>query len=257
MLEAEEEGELSLEAADAEAREAAGESPSEVAADSHEVAAEDREQRDEPTVEIGDDHWDEGPTVGPSDTPWSGDDDRAQEYADERGETLQDHLLWQLELARLGERELAIGRAIIDAINDDGYVVDPLDEIRETLKPDLEVEVAEIEGVLKHVQGFDPVGIGARSVGECIELQLAQLAQDTPGLATALRDRAQPPRPRRHPAARAAAAQLRVDEEELERALALVRGCHPRPGSQISRAPPSTSCRTCSCVAASTAGWSS
>jgi RNA polymerase sigma-54 factor len=238
MLEAEEEGELSLEAADAEAREAAGESPSEVAADSHEVAAEDREQRDEPTVEIGEDHWDDGPTTGASDTPWSGDDDRAQEYADERGETLKDHLLWQLELARLGERELAIGRAIIDAINDDGYVVDALDEIRATLRPELDVEVAAIEAVLKHVQGFDPVGIGARSVGECIELQLAQLAPDTPGLATALavaRGHLDLVATQQLALLRR---QLRVDEDELERAIALVRACHPRPGSTIQPSTP-------------------
>jgi RNA polymerase sigma-54 factor len=250
MLEAEEESELSLEATDPEVRDPATDAAdAETGTDSRDADVLDQdlsehlaeapaERADEPTVEIGEDRWEDSPTAGASDTPWSGDDDRAQEYADDRGETLKEHLLWQLEMARLGEREVAIGRAIIDAINDDGYVVDALEEIRGTLKPDIDAEVAEIEAVLKHVQAFDPVGVGARTVGECIELQLAQLATDTPGLATA------------QAIARAhldlvatqqlalLRRQLRVDEEELERAIALVRSCHPRPGSTIQPSTP-------------------
>ena len=84
-------------------------------------------------VEIADDARAEQ-TTGPSETPWSGDSDRSQEFADERGQTLQDHLVWQLELARLEPRDQAIGLAIIDAINDDGYLIDSLDEIRRDLE---------------------------------------------------------------------------------------------------------------------------
>lgn len=177
MLEAEDEGDPVLEAAeplqdgqddrDPLSETAIVEGLSDVRAEP-EPAGADAERPEEPSVEIGDDHWEDTPTASQSDTPWSGDDDRAQEFADESGETLKEHLLWQLELARLDARELAIGRAIIDAINDDGYLVDPLDEVREVLKPELDVEIAEIEAVLKHVQAFDPVGVAARSVGECI-----------------------------------------------------------------------------------------
>jgi RNA polymerase sigma-54 factor len=135
-------------------------------------------------VEISDDTW-EGRSASPADAPWSGDDERAQEFSDQRGETLKEHLLWQLELAHLDARARAIGRAIIDAINDDGYLVDPLDEVATVLKPELETSVSEIEAVLAHVQAFDPVGIAARSVAECIELQLQQLDPSTPALATA------------------------------------------------------------------------
>ncbi|MFO0335428.1 MAG: RNA polymerase factor sigma-54 [Pseudomonadota bacterium] len=206
-------------------------------ADAQAASAEDT-RTDEPNVEIGEDHWDDGPAAATSDAPWSGDDDRAQEFADASGATLKEHLLWQLELARLGAREVAIGRAIVDAINDDGYVVDTLDEIREVLKPELDVSIAEIEAVLRHVQAFDPVGVGARSVGECIELQLAQLAQDTPGLEAAFaiaRQHLDLVATQQFALLRR---QMRLDEDELERALALVRSCHPRPGSTIQPSTP-------------------
>jgi RNA polymerase sigma-54 factor len=226
MLEADDEaeGDLPLDAAG----EAAAETPS---------AAADAAAGEEPGLDTPDDNWDEGPTAGAADSPWSG-DDRPQEFSDQRGETLQEHLSWQLELARLGPRELAIGRAIIDAINDDGYLVDSLEEIAAVLRPELEAEAADIERVLRVVQAFDPAGVGARSVAECIELQLAQLAPDTPGLATAVLIA------RQHLdlVATQQLAPLRrtlaVDEEELSRALALVRSCHPRPGSTIQPSQP-------------------
>jgi RNA polymerase sigma-54 factor len=101
------------------------------------------------------------------------------------------------------------------------------------LRPDLEVAPAEIERVLAVVQAFDPPGIGARSVAECIALQLGQLAPDTPGLSAAVEVA-------RHHLDLVATQQLallrrtmQIDEDELSRALALVRSCHPRPGSTI------------------------
>jgi RNA polymerase sigma-54 factor len=183
-------------------------------------------------VEIADDAWAEQST-GPSETPWSGDSDRSQEFADERGQTLQDHLVWQLELARLEPRDQAIGLAIIDAINDDGYLIDSLDEIRQGLLPDVTCEVADVERVLTQVQSLDPAGVGARSIGECIGLQLKQLEPETPGIALAhtLAER--------HLDEVASQQfsilkrQLRITDEELEHALALLRSCYPRPGSAI------------------------
>jgi RNA polymerase sigma-54 factor len=176
--------------------------------------------------------WDEGPTAATSDTPWSG-DDRVQEFSDHSGETLQEHLAWQLELARLAPRELAIGRALIDGINNDGYLIDSLEETRAILLPEIDAEPTEIERVLGTVQAFDPAGVGARSVGECIELQLAQLSPDTPGLATAVtlaRSHLDLVATQQHGLLRRT---LEIDEDELARALALVRSCHPRPGSTI------------------------
>ena len=129
------------------------------------------------------------------------------EYADRSEETLRDHLLWQLELENLDARTTAIGQAIIDAINDDGYLTDDLETIRATLAPDVLASVEEIEQVLVElVQQFDPAGIGARSVSECVLLQLAQLAPDTPGLAARAHDRGRAPAARRRAAVRCAEA---------------------------------------------------
>jgi RNA polymerase sigma-54 factor len=192
------------------------------------------ERTAESTVEVLDGSWD-GHSVGPAETPWSGDDDeRQQEYADAANESLQEHLLWQLELASLAPRELAIARAVVDAISDDGYLIETLEEIAQTLRPELECPPGEIAGVLARVQSLDPPGVGARSVGECIELQLRQLDPATPGFETALQIA-------RHHLALVAEGELsllrrelRASEEEIACALALVRSCHPRPGSTVS-----------------------
>ena len=138
------------------------------------------------TIEVLEEDWG-GASAGSGESAWNGDDDdRQQELADASGQSLQEYLLWQLELARLGPRELAIARAIVDAINDDGYLSEPLEEIAETLKPDVQCSVGEVETVLTGVQALDPPGVGARSIGECIELQLRQLDQSTPGMTTAI-----------------------------------------------------------------------
>jgi RNA polymerase sigma-54 factor len=188
----------------------------------------------ESAVEVLDEGWGDR-SAGPADTPWNSDDDeRQQDYADSAGQSLQDHLLWQLELASLAPRELAIARAIVDAISDDGYLTESLEEITQTLRPEVECGAAEVAAVLERVQALDPPGVGARSVGECIELQLRQLDPATPGLASALeiaRYHLGLVAERELSLLRRA---LRTTEEELAAALALVRSCHPRPGATVS-----------------------
>ncbi|MGB6450773.1 MAG: RNA polymerase factor sigma-54 [Steroidobacteraceae bacterium] len=187
-------------------------------------------------VEVIDEHWGDqsaGPSEGGS--SWnSDDDDRQQEFADASGETLQEHLLWQLGLARLDPRSLAIASAIVDSINDDGYLTEPLAEIANTLRPEIEVDDTVVEQVLQRVQQLDPPGVAARSVSECIELQLRQLEPDTPGLSVAIEIA-------RHHLERVAERELsllrrelRTTDEELASALLLVRSCHPRPGAMVS-----------------------
>ena len=199
---------------------------------------EPQEQRNasESTVEVVDDGWGEQ-SVGASETPWtSDDDDRHQEFADDSGRTLQEYLLWQLEMAKLEPRDLAIARAIADAISEDGYLTEPLEEIAKTLQPEIEAGPGEVEKVLGFVQLLDPAGVGARTVGECIELQLKQLVPETPSLALAMQIA-------RHHLELVAdrelsllRRELRATDEELAEALALVRACHPRPGATVSSA---------------------
>jgi RNA polymerase sigma-54 factor len=190
---------------------------------------------DEPTatVEVIEDSWTET-TAAAGETPWNSDDDeRQQEFHNERGESLHEHLLWQLELAPLEERERVIGRAIIDAVNDDGYIGDSLDTIAATLRPEINAEQPEIEAMLAVVQSFDPLGVAARTVAECVTLQLRALEPQTPGLATALVLAAQHLDLLALRDMTVLRRELKVGEDELQAALALVRGCHPRPGAQI------------------------
>jgi RNA polymerase sigma-54 factor len=219
MLEAEE---------DFEATWSSEPAPGDVPGDAPGNAADDGEDV-EPVVEIADD-WTE-PTAAESDAPWSGSGDRELELPDESGRTLRDHLAWQLELAHLPPEALAIGRAVIDAINDDGYLTESLDAIAEAVAGEVQTDAAGVAHVLAVVQQFDPSGVGARSVAECIELQLAQLDPATPGLAAA---RALAHRHLELVAGRDLAGlqrELSVSGEELDVALALVRSCHPRPGA--------------------------
>src|SRR6187549_267453 len=183
--------------------------------------------------------WEDTQKTGPSEAPKSADPRTTIEYADRSGETLRDHLLWQLELANLDARSTAIGQAIIDAINDDGYMTDDAETIRATLAPDVLVSIEDIEQVLvKLVQQFDPVGVGARSVSECVQLQLLQLGVETPGLELAKRIAAEHlPLVAEHQYG-VLKRLLRASDSDIEAAIALVRACQPRPGANVFTAPP-------------------
>lgn len=201
------------------------------AAEPDEVSSEDVSNDDvEATAEA---EWEDSQKVGPSESAKSSDAPTNLEYADRSEETLADHLLWQLELENLGERETAIGRAVIDAINDDGYLTDNLDTIRATLAPDWLVESDEIANVLERVQAFDPAGIAARSISECVLLQLAQIDPDTPGLDVARVIATEHLELVAEHQFGILKRQLKVDDAALEVALALVRQCHPRPGATV------------------------
>jgi RNA polymerase sigma-54 factor len=202
----------------------------EVGGDPDEAAA------DEVVVEM-EDPWAESSTPS-GDGARSDDDDRPLEFTDERGNDLHQHLVWQLEVSKLDPRQLWIGEAIVDALNDDGYLTESCAEIARSLSIDLPVTDRDVEDVLAFVQTLDPAGVGARTLSECLVLQLSQLAAETPGRDLALviaRGYLQAVADKDLGAMRRA---LGVDEDALLAALALVRGCHPRPGSAFEGAQP-------------------
>ncbi len=149
-----------------------------------------------------------------------------------RTESLQDHLSWQLHLTRLSPQDQRIGAALIDAIDDDGYLREPLDAIAEMLRPELNVGAAEVGAVLHQIQRFDPLGIGARDLRECLTLQLTPLSDDTPGKAMALRIVAGPLERLPKLGADGLAAELGAPADEVATGLHLVRSLDPRPGAQ-------------------------
>jgi RNA polymerase sigma-54 factor len=112
--------------------------------------------------------------------------DEGQTYENvlRQGETLQDHLLWQLHLIELSLQEKEIATEIIGNINDDGYLTVGIDEIASKFK----VDVAKVEEVLKMVQEFDPTGVAARDLQECLVLQAKQLGSDSAILIRLIRE---------------------------------------------------------------------
>jgi RNA polymerase sigma-54 factor len=196
----------------------------------------ERDEPEEVVVEM-EDPWAESSTPS-GDGRAPDDDDRPLEFSDERGRDLHQHLVWQLEVSPLDPRQVWIGEAIVDALNDDGYLTETVADIARSLSADLPVSEDDVEQVLAIVQSLDPTGVGARSAAECICLQLAQLGDDTPGRDLSLaiaRDHLQAVADHDLAALRRACA---ADEDALLEALALIRGCNPRPGSAFEGAPP-------------------
>ncbi len=147
---------------------------------------------------------------------------------------LHDHLLWQLQLSHLGPRDISIGQALIEAINDDGYLEGPLADIQAALSPEIDANDAEIETVLHMIQHFDPVGAGARNLSECLCVQLRMLSVDTPGLALAREVCRNHLDALAKLGANRLAAQLQQPAEDMDQAVALLRSLDPKPGAQVS-----------------------
>ena len=196
----------------------------------------------ESTAEIetirAEDSWQSSSMQNIQDGGWNGEGRPINDYADQSGQSLCEHLLWQLELEHFDPREAVIGEALIDAINDDGYLTAEFEEIRESIDADAGISIEEIERALHKVQRLDPIGVGARSLAECIVLQLNSLDKSTAGLELAVR------LAEKH--LNLVASQeygelrrtLRASESDLEDALALVKSCNPKPGLAVSPAAP-------------------
>lgn len=117
------------------------------------------------------------------------DEDRGFQHADSQQDSLQQHLLNQLSLTPLGERDRQLVGLLIEALDDDGYLGSSLEEIAELLGElplgDLAIDPQELATALKLLQSFEPAGVGARDLGECLLLQLNGLPADTPYMAEA------------------------------------------------------------------------
>jgi RNA polymerase sigma-54 factor len=127
---------------------------------------------------------------GGGDSDWgggSGNDDDEFYPQQVATSTLRDHLNAQLALLNLPLRDRTIVTALIDALDDDGYLASPLEEIAELFPEELEIDADELNIALKYVQSFEPGGVGARDCAECLALQLKMLPADTPHRAEALK----------------------------------------------------------------------
>ena len=160
-------------------------------------------------------------------------DDDDNEYQDVQAATtsLREHLSWQLGLMTIPERDRTLVQCLIEALDDDGYLTQSLEELAETLPPELEIEPEELQIALKHLQFFDPTGVGARNAQECLALQLSILPTDeTQVLALKI--------VRNHLALLAGRDFVKLkkltgcDDDGLRAAQLLIRSLNPRPGAQ-------------------------
>jgi len=194
----------------------------------------------ETTAEVetiqAEDSWQQQSADRIQDGGWNGEGRPINDFADESGNTLREHLLWQLEMEHFTPRQAVIGEAIVDSINDDGYLDGELEEILGGLDSASGFTLDEVKESLTLVQRLDPVGIGARSISECIILQLRQLDTTTPGLELAVQ------LAQNHLDLIASQSfgemrrDLRATEEDLHDALALIKSCNPKPGLAVSPA---------------------
>ena len=198
----------------------------ESAAKDSEAPADESSSGDGDTADI--DWFTEGSPAGAR-----GDDGEESEYPQHSASTptLCEHLLDQLRMTRLSERDKAVTSTLIAALDERGYLSQSLEEIAELLPPELEVGLDELQIGLNYLQSLDPVGVGARTPAECLELQLKALPPGTPARQLAINI------VREHLNALAARdfvrlkRELRCDEEGLRRAQQLIQSLNPYPGA--------------------------
>ncbi|MDH4190183.1 MAG: RNA polymerase factor sigma-54, partial [Betaproteobacteria bacterium] len=112
---------------------------------------------------------------------WRGQEDDAdaeRSFSAPDTRSLRDHLYGQLSLIHLGAHDRALVAALIDSLDDDGYLTMSLEEVAAILSPGTPIEAEELSIALKHLQCLEPIGVGARSPAECLALQLRALAPD-------------------------------------------------------------------------------
>jgi len=185
--------------------------------------------------------WEDGYDGYDGATSFSGGDDEPRNPYEQQADvsnSLHDHLIWQMELTPFSETDIAIATALIDAIDETGYLSLPLPEIHQGLPAELDIELDEVEAVLHRLQHFDPPGVAARTPAECLLLQLKQLPPDTPWLPQAqelvqyhldlLAEHNFPLLIRR----------LKVSRESLQQIVLLILSLNPHPGDRLSATKP-------------------
>jgi RNA polymerase sigma-54 factor len=153
----------------------------------------------------------------------------------EAATSLADHLLGQLNVLSLTERDRMLALCVVESLDDDGYLRLPLEEIADALPLLPSPEPQELSIALRRVQALDPAGVGARTVAECLALQLPAIADpDTRALAGVILRQHMDALAARD--ARALAREVGADQVAVEAACAAIRRLDPHPGWRFSQA---------------------
>jgi RNA polymerase sigma-54 factor len=182
--------------------------------------------------------------AAPTDTDWSAelasnwrapeDDDGERTFTPPDTPTLRDHLRSQLSLTNLGERDRILVELLIDALDDDGYLTQSLEEVAALLPAEAAVDLEELAIALRHLQNLEPAGVGARSPAECLCLQLKNLSDEpVRTLALEIVDK------HLELLARCDYSRLKsatgAGEDALRAAQCLIRTLNPRPGAAFAK----------------------
>jgi len=178
-----------------------------------------------------DNEWSEGSGAS-SGSSSSSDDEDGRPQLEACAITLREHLMEQVRETLLSTRDRALAELVIDALDDNGYLEEPLDDIHARLPEELEVDLDELRCALAMVQSMDPVGVGARSAAECLALQIRRM----PGVPMVTRRMALKIvegyltwfAQREYSKLKKA---LDCDDEDLREVQAVVRQCNPHPGA--------------------------
>ena len=196
------------------------------------------EQKEMPEELPLDASWDTIYTAGtPSGTSGDYIDDELPVYQGETTQTLQDYLMWQVELTPFSDTDRAIATSIVDAVDDTGYLTVPLEDILESMG-DEEIDIDEVEAVLKRIQRFDPVGVAAKDLRDCLLIQLSQFDKTTPWLEEARLIISDHLDLLANHDFRTLMRVTRLKEDVLKEAVNLIQSLDPRPGQSIQTGEP-------------------
>jgi len=178
--------------------------------------------------------WEESYSAGISNTGAVSNPADDYTYQGETTDSIQGHLLWQMELTPFSDTDKTVAIAIIEAVDDAGYLTVSPEDILESVGIK-ELELDEVEAVLKRINMFDPIGVAARSIPDCLLIQLNQFTDGTPFLKESKliiseyidllgnRDYRQLMR------------KTKLKEDQLREVMRLIQSLNPRPGDAISK----------------------
>lgn len=148
-----------------------------------------------------------------------------------RKESLNDHLLWQLLMTHPEPEEERIGSLIIGNLNKDGYLDVTVEELAEQSRSPVE----KVEQMLALIQTFDPVGVAARDLSECLLIQARHIGVDTPEIVRIISEHMNHLENKNY---KAIAKALKIKIEDVAAAVNVIRGLEPRPGRPFGDEPP-------------------
>ena len=200
---------------------------------------------------VSDSQWEDWGYVSQSSNQKS-DDSNTLDYQGETSDSLRDQLIWQINMSTLSETDRTIAMVLIDSINDSGFMQADLEDVAQLMNASSEkqietlveedeayVQIEEIKAVLHFIQSFDPAGIGARNLQECLQIQLNRLDRKSLNgnyqhfeLAKKVIDLQFDNLASRN--YRQIMKSLKLSEHQLKQAIEIIQTLNPRPGNQLS-----------------------